>query len=76
MFALFIFSVITFILVLYKEKKLKKYYFESINGHDYSEEGFAENYQYFNKTLNLCVWGKIISAVVIFSCLSFLSISL
>lgn len=75
MLVLFIVSVALFILVSYKENKLKNYYFESIDGHDCSEKNFLENYEHFNKSLNLCVYGKIVSFIMMIAILSYLSIN-
>lgn len=65
MLVLFIFSVLILIGSLLKERKLEQQYVEVLEGDNLSNE------KEFEKNLNICIFGKILSCLMILSIISY-----
>lgn len=65
MLILFVFSVLILIGSLLKERKLEQQYFEVLEGDNLSNE------KEFEKALNICIFGKILSCLMTLSIISY-----
>ena len=65
MLVLLVFSVLILIGSLLKERKLEQQYFEVLEGDNLSSD------KEFEKTLNICIFGKILSCLMILSITSY-----